>query len=277
MPESTDSGIRPEQKEKAQAPSGGPDKEEVKRQIQPKAPADHGDQKKGKVEPPEQKKETKPVMKPSSQKPAKAPAVIYKGSGDAKRVALTFDDGPDRHFTLQILEILEKERVPATFFVVGQLAEKHPDILREIDRRGHVIGNHSFSHPVMTRLSSASATRQVEETNRIIRDATGKSPRLFRPPYGAVNKPLIRQVSDQGFHIIQWSVDTRDWAGPSSKKIVHTVKQQVGPGGIILQHSAGGPQLKETVKALPVIIRHLKQEGYEFVTVDQLIGIPAYH
>jgi peptidoglycan-N-acetylglucosamine deacetylase len=265
---------RPEKKAAAKAPQ--PAKTgEAKQQKQAKVPARSTEQKpflkkpesiyKGLTE-----KEIK-VLKEFSGK-----HLIYSGPAFGKRVALTFDDGPDRHYTLQILDILKRERVPATFFVVGNLSRKYPDVLKRIDREGHVIGNHSYSHPLLTKMTMDEVDAQLYRTNEIIRKETGKTPLLFRPPYGAVNKRLEKHLAAEGFRIIQWSVDTRDWAGPSSRKIIHTVKSQVGPGGIILQHSAGGPQLKETVEALPVIIRYLKENGYEFVTVDRLLDVPAY-
>lgn len=206
----------------------------------------------------------------------KQQTLFYKGLSTQKRVALTFDDGPDRYYTLQILDILKKEKVPATFFVVGNLSKIYPDVLRRIDQEGHVIGNHSWNHPQFTKLSQSGINSQLSRTNAVIKEAIGKEPRLFRPPYGAMNTRVEKQIGSQGYKIIQWSVDTRDWSGRSSKQIVNTVINQVEPGGIILQHSAGGEKLRTTVEALPQIISYLKKNGYEFVTVDELLYVPAY-
>jgi len=206
----------------------------------------------------------------------KSKVLFYQGPSFKKQVALTFDDGPDRHFTLQVLDILKQEQVSATFFVVGNLARKYPDVLARMDREGHVIGNHSYNHPQLTKIPIAQVDKQLQKTNSIIHQAIHKTPILFRPPYGSIDSKLEDHIGKKGFKIIQWSVDTVDWKGPSSQQIVHTVKKNTRPGGIILQHSAGGEQLQQSVDALPEIIRHFKSQGYEFVTVDQLLHVPAY-
>lgn len=206
----------------------------------------------------------------------KKKVLFYHGPSFKKQVALTFDDGPDRNFTLQVLDILKKEQVPATFFVVGNLSKRYPDVLERIDQEGHIIGNHSYNHPQFTKISLTQLDKQIHQTNRIIHQAIKKTPLLVRPPYGSMNRKVENHLGKQGFRVIQWSVDTVDWKGPSSQQIVHTVKRDTKPGGIILQHSAGGDQLQQSVDALPEIIRHFKSQGYEFVTIDQLLNVPAY-
>lgn len=201
---------------------------------------------------------------------------FYRGSQYSKKIALTFDDGPDRHFTLQVLDILKREQVPATFFVVGNMTKANPDILKRIDQEGHIIGNHSYSHPQMTKISTISAMTQIDKTNKLIEQTIGKEPALFRPPYGAFNKSLTNEVAKKGMKVIYWDVDTLDWNRRSSQEIFGTIRTHAKGGSIILQHSAGNDGLAETVKALPQVINHYKAQGYEFVTVDELLEIPAY-
>ncbi|MGA9172844.1 MAG: polysaccharide deacetylase family protein, partial [Thermoactinomyces sp.] len=202
--------------------------------------------------------------------------MVFEGPKFKKQIALTFDDGPDRVFTPQILKILKQKQVPATFFVVGNMVRKYPDVLREIDQDGHTIGNHTFNHPELTKLKLLQADMQIDQTNQLIYQTIHKSPLLIRPPYGAIDNNLEKHFGQEGFKIIQWSVDTRDWAGQSPDQIMATVKKEAGPGGIILQHCAGGKQLKATVKVLPGLIDYLRSQGYEFVTVDKLLDVPAY-
>ncbi|WP_232330885.1 polysaccharide deacetylase family protein [Thermoactinomyces sp. CICC 10521] len=206
----------------------------------------------------------------------KEKTMVFKGPKFKKQIALTFDDGPDREFTPQILKILKQKQVPATFFVVGNMVKKYPDMLREIDRDGHTIGNHSFNHPQLTKLKHPETDRQIGQTNQLIYQTIHKSPLLLRPPYGAINDQLEQHFGQKNFKIIQWSVDTRDWAGQSPEQIMATVKREADPGGIILQHCAGGKQLQSTVQVLPGLIDYFRGQGYEFVTVDKLLNIPAY-
>jgi peptidoglycan-N-acetylglucosamine deacetylase len=209
-------------------------------------------------------------------KQAQVPLVVFQGPRSSKKVALTFDDGPDRNYTNQILDILKREHVPATFFVVGHMAQAYPDVLRRIDQEGHIIGNHSWNHPQFTKLSKAKVDFQIKHTNEVIQRVIAKEPILVRPPYGSIEQELAKELNQEGFKIINWSVDTLDWQKKKPDAILGTVKRQIRPGGIILQHSAGGPQLKSTVAALPDMIAFLKQNHYQFVTVDELLGVLPY-
>lgn len=201
---------------------------------------------------------------------------FYRGSRYEKQVALTFDDGPDNYYTLQILDILKREHIKATFFVVGRMAQNHPDSLRKIYEAGHTIGNHSWNHPEFTKLSKSAVEWQIASTNNVISSVIGRKPILFRPPYGAMNNGLEHLVAGVGFKIIYWDVDTVDWNFPTSAQILQTVKKELKPGSIILQHCAGDKGIEASVQALPSIIAYLRQQGYQFVTVDQLIHSPAY-
>jgi peptidoglycan-N-acetylglucosamine deacetylase len=201
---------------------------------------------------------------------------FYHGSKYQRQVALTFDDGPDNHYTPQILDILKRENIKSTFFVVGQMTQKYPDTLKRIYREGHTIGNHSWSHPVFPNLSKANVIKQLDVTNNTVRNIIDRSPLLFRPPYGAMNKGLEKLVASKGYKIIYWDVDTVDWDNKTVAEILQTVKKQSKTGSIILQHCAGDSSIQATVQALPAIIDYFKQQGYQFVTIDQLIHTPAY-
>lgn len=208
-------------------------------------------------------------------KQIKKQPIIYKGSNHSKKVALTFDDGPDIEVTQKILKILREKQVPATFFVTGKMVQAYPHMLKQIYEDGHVIGNHSWSHPQLTKISSKEVERELKRTNEIIEKVIGKKVRLFRPPYGATNANVQKLIREKGLLIINWSVDTNDWRGNSGAEIEQIVKQQVSHGGIILQHNAGN-KLQGTIDALPKIINFLKNQDYQLVTVDQLLDSPPY-
>lgn len=203
--------------------------------------------------------------------------IIFHGSPKRKKIAITFDDGPDLDYTVKILNILSEHHVPATFFVLGKSVKKYPKIVQRMFREGHTVGNHSWDHVDFTQLSTQEIQQQIERTSREISYWTGKKPLFFRPPFGAINPLIVDQVSQKGYSVIYWSVDTKDWKGKSSEKILQIVNQKTQPGSIILFHSAGGiGSLDGTVKVLPQIIFLLQNKGYQFVTVDQLIDLPAY-
>lgn len=220
----------------------------------------------------EKKKPLAPVVQKKEQK---RPVLYYQGPSDQKRVALTFDDGPDWRYTDRILDILKREKVRATFFLVGRMAKQRPDLVLRMVREGHVVANHTWNHPNLTRLSQRQVKWEVERTNREISEITGRSPMLFRAPYGSLNRNVERLIGKKGMVIVHWNVDTRDWDGRSSARIIQTVRQNAGPGSVILQHTAGR-DLSNTVEALPQIIKDLKKRGYTIVTVPELLGIPAY-
>jgi polysaccharide deacetylase family sporulation protein PdaB len=199
-----------------------------------------------------------------------------RGSTNEKKAALTFDDGPDLQFTPQILDVLKKNRVKATFFVVGFLAEAHPDLIERMVKEGHVIGNHSYSHALFTKLSGPKFESQIESTQSVVRRLAGYAPKLLRPPYGAINEEQIKWASAHHFLIVNWNVDSLDWKGLSAEQVSRNILSHTHPGSIILQHSGGGDgqDLSGTVKALPEIIQKLKVQGYELVTVPELLHVP---
>lgn len=195
------------------------------------------------------------------------------GSASEKRVALTFDDGPDDIYTRQVLDVLKSYKVKATFFVIGLHAKAHPDLIARMVREGHIIGNHSYSHANFPKLTESNFKKQIEDTQSILRAILGYEPKLLRPPYGAINESEIRWAMNQGFVIINWNVDSLDWRGLSADKVSQNILSSNRPGSIILQHCGGGENLSGTVKALPVIIQKLKSQGYEMVTVPELLHV----
>ena len=201
-------------------------------------------------------------------------AKIIRNSPDreSKRVAITFDDGPDGHFTPQILDILKKYHAKATFFILGSVADENREVLKRIDEEGHVVASHSWSHSNFTKISKSKAIDELKRTNDLIKEVIGKSNSLFRLPYGAFNDNVLATVADQGFHNIYWSIDPKDWSGISPNKILKNIEQNIEPGAIILLHSSGSKKsIPNTVKALPNIIEFLQGQGYEIVTIPELL------
>lgn len=194
------------------------------------------------------------------------------------KAALTFDDGPDLVFTPQILDLLQQLKVKATFFVIGKNAAKYPQIIKRIENEGHILANHSWDHANFTHLDEYEIRNQITKTDELLTQITGHKPLLFRAPYGNVTLGLEVQLRAMEHLLIGWSVDTRDWAGPDVDTILATVTKQMKPGGIILQHCASGSQvdLTNTIQALPLIVQKLKDEGYTFVTIPELLSTQAY-
>jgi peptidoglycan/xylan/chitin deacetylase (PgdA/CDA1 family) len=173
------------------------------------------------------------------------------------------------------LDMLERERVRATFFMIGQqlTPSYRPLLMREL-RDGDVLGDHSFTHPDLA--TSGEVFGQLQRTLRAIRSLSGYTPCLFRPPYGAYDETVLRDARALGMSTVTWDVDPRDWALPGTGAIVQTVLSQVRPGSIILSHDGGGPR-GETLAAYPAIIAALRGRGYRIVTIPQLLGFrPVY-
>lgn len=202
--------------------------------------------------------------------------VYFNGSAqDGKQVALTFDDGPDAMVTPKILDILKENDIKATFFILGNRAEAHPETVRRIKEEGHAIGNHSWSHPNFTELSMEEALNQVKNTQDELNDIIGYRPSLFRPPYGALDEDKEEAIQNMDLAIVNWSVDTMDWSGLPAQEIMGIIHKQLKPGGIILQHTANGKNhLANTLEALELLIPDLKDQGYSFVTVPELLHLP---
>ncbi|QCG98393.1 polysaccharide deacetylase family protein [Azospirillum sp. TSA2s] len=178
--------------------------------------------------------------------------------------ALTFDDGPHRTVTRQILDILNREGVRATYFPVGRIAERQGDLIRDFVAGGHEIGNHSLTHSDLRKMDAAGARYEITETNRILREF-GANPVLFRPPYGRYSDDLLTIAREEHMGSVLWSVDTRDWQVRNADKIVSQIKLGGLPGNVFLMHST----YASTAQALPRVIAELKAKGCEFVTLSE--------
>lgn len=194
---------------------------------------------------------------------------INNGAGRKRQVALTFDDGPGPS-TKQILNILRRTGTPATFFVVGSMVPGNRQMIRRIVREGHAIGNHTQTHPAMGDLGRPGQLAEMTSQAREVEDSGVKQRRLFRPPYRSFNRTTFDLLEKRDELMVLWSVDTEDYATSNPRKIARIVLREVKPGSIVLMHDAGGDR-KATVKALPKIIRGLRQRKLRPVTVPRLV------
>lgn len=183
-------------------------------------------------------------------------------------IALTFDDGPGPH-TKQLLDTLAKTGSKATFFVLGPNVASQPELIKRMAKEGHQIGNHSWNHPQLSRLSSKKVLSEIERTSAEVKKITGHGTNGIRPPYGDFNKSVRKTLSNvPDGEIILWSVDTLDWKTRSTAKTIASVKKEARPGAIVLMHDIHKP----TVDAVPAIVKYLRDEGYTLVTVDDLLA-----
>jgi peptidoglycan-N-acetylglucosamine deacetylase len=198
--------------------------------------------------------------------------IVVRSASKRAEVALTFDDGPDDHFTLQVLDKLSVAGIKATFFIVGRNAEQQSKVLRQIVKEGHIIANHSYSHDSYIRFSPQKIHNDLCHTDKVIMQITGIKTGLFRPPYGYLNSSGAQAIIREGFQIVLWDVDSQDWKGIKKKQILKNILNKVHKGSIILCHCAN-PQidLSGTVKAIPEMVRIIKERGLEFVTIPDLL------
>lgn len=212
-------------------------------------------------------------MSPTSQWFGRAFCALQSGS---RQMALTFDDGPNDPHTLNLLDGLAKHNVHATFFMIGRYVRQRPDIALEVKKRGHVIANHTFTHPFLTFESTNSVRSELERCRAALTDAVGEHSNLFRPPWGARRPAVLRTVRQMGFDTIMWSVTGFDWDAPSAEYIEKKVTARVRGGDVILLHDGGhkafGTDRSHTVKAVEVLIPRYKSEGYEFVTIPEMMS-----
>ena len=210
------------------------------------------------------------IPKPPEPKPEPKPAPAVQAPAPTtgnKVIALTFDDGPGPH-TAHLLDILDQYGAKATFFLIGSKVSGQASIVRSIQARGHQLGNHSWSHPELPKLPVDQIAGEIDRTNDTIKQATGVTPTILRPPYGAVNGVVLEQLRLRGMSSILWSVDTRDWADRNSDIVCSRAVAGARPGAVILMHDIH----QTSVGAVPCILSALKQQGYSFVTVQGLLG-----
>jgi len=205
------------------------------------------------------------------------PKILYwHGDPTEKKIALTFDDGPNDPYTSEVLKVLQDNHVRATFFLLGKNVEANPQAARDIVAAGHAIGNHSYDHHNLVMRTNGEVREEILKTEKAIESATGQKTDLFRPPYGEKDALTLRQTRKLGYVMIEWSVSAEDWRRPGPEKIVSNVVREVQNGAIILMHDGDKTRRgdrSQTVAALPQIIAQLRQKGYEFVTIPELLKL----
>lgn len=188
---------------------------------------------------------------------------------EKKVIALTFDDGPWPNTTAKVLDILKKNRIKSTFFVVGQNVKNYPDLTKQIVADGHIIANHTWHH-WYHQMNAQAAAYEVANTTDIIYQTTGVRTSLFRPPGGIMNNGVAAYAKNNKYAVIMWSADSMDYSRPAVPRLMNNIFREAKPGGIVLMHDGGGDR-SNTVKALPEIINRFRKQGYEFVTVPELL------
>ena len=199
------------------------------------------------------------------------------GIRGSKQIALTYDDGPNDPHTLKLLDVLAKHSVQATFFMIGRYVQQRPDIARAVAQAGHVIGNHTFTHPLLIFKSGAQTRTELVDCRQALDDAIGKHSNLFRPPFGGRRPATIRIARELGLQTVMWNVTGYDWNAPPAAVIEKKVARQMRGGDVILLHDGGhramGADRAQTVIATDNLIQRYKDEGYEFVTVEEMLAV----
>jgi peptidoglycan/xylan/chitin deacetylase (PgdA/CDA1 family) len=196
---------------------------------------------------------------------------ITRASTEEPIVTLTFDDGPNPPYTNQILDILARFGVPATFFCIGLNASAYPDVVARQEAEGHTIGNHTWSHPFLPDLSQAQLGNQLDRTYEALAGVSTSVSRYFRPPYGSRTPDVMSWLTERDDTVVLWDIDPRDWSSPGTDAIVTAVFEQVRPGSILLMHDGGGNR-EQTVAALPAVIEGLLERGYRFVPLASMFS-----
>ena len=196
------------------------------------------------------------------------------GSRDRRVLALTFDDGPDPDRTPALLDALAELGVPATFFVLGEHADKYPELCARIAREGHELGNHTYTHPYLPLRRSRDVATELARTDRAIENATGIVPTLARPPYGGRSPRNVQAFRAAGKRLVLWDVNSYDWKGAPGIEVAERVVERVRPGSIILMHD-GGRDHKGTLDAVKLAVPALRERGYAFETVSRAISQPS--
>ena len=212
------------------------------------------------------------TMWPTSQVYGRTFVGLRPGS---RLLALTYDDGPNDPYTGQLMEVLERHGAKATFFLLGRFVEERPDIARALVAAGHAIGNHSWDHPNLIFASAAETIRQIARTQQAIIDATGVEPVLFRPPFGGRRPGSLRIARSLGLEPVMWNVSCYDWKPISAEEIASRAERQIRGGNVILLHDGEfhriGVDRRRSIEATERILARYKGEGYEFVTVPEML------
>jgi peptidoglycan/xylan/chitin deacetylase (PgdA/CDA1 family) len=194
----------------------------------------------------------------------------------SKQIGLTYDDGPNDPHTLNLLEVLARHEVHATFFMIGRYVRQRPDIVLDVSRAGHVIGNHTLTHPLLIFESAARTRAEMVDCRAALTDAVGEHSNLFRPPFGGRRSATLRTARELGLETIMWNVTGNDWNARSAAQVEKKVTGQMHGGDVILLHDGGhramGADRGPTVIATDNLIRRYKDQGFQFVTVTEMMG-----
>lgn len=193
------------------------------------------------------------------------PYIAY-GDPHQKSVALTFDDGPHPGYTTKLLKLLEKNKIRATFFVVGKMAEKYPDLLREIYKNGHTIGNHTYHHYNLQYLKPHEVEKEWHACNKVVESILGVDMFYCRPPGGSYDDKVVKCANNLGLSVVLWTINPGDYLDYSKELLLERFYACFSSGGIILLHDGG----LYTLEILPIIIKDLKKKGYKFITIDEM-------
>src|SRR2546423_7597491 len=219
---------------------------------------------------PVEKPAASPIQPKATPPPIEPPITFNSVHVDGPYIALTFDDGPNATLTPKLLDLLAARHLKATFFVVGQNAADHPDILKRAVREGHEIANHWWSHTNLGKMSDEAVRRELQKTDDAITAAIGKRPTLFRPPYGSITARQKKWIHDEfGYRIIIWDVDPLDWKRPGPSVVTARILRETRAGSIVLSHDIHPP----TIEAMPATFDQLMKKGFKSVTVSELIGM----
>ena len=211
-----------------------------------------------------------PAQAPEKNEPAEPPLTFSWVHVDGPYIAMSFDDGPSEKLTPKLLDVLAAHHVKATFFVIGQNATEHPEIVARAAREGHEIGNHSWSHPNFGKMSDDGIRRELQKTDDVILSATGAHPILLRPPYGSITSRQKKWINQEfGYKIILWDVDPLDWKRPGPVAVCNRIVKNTRAGSIVLSHDIH----PGTIEAMPATLDQLGAKGFKFVTVSQLLAM----
>lgn len=198
---------------------------------------------------------------------------IYSVDKNEKIISISFDAAWGAEHTKKILDVLDEYDIKTTFFLVGFWIDKYPDMVAEIDKRGHEIGSHSENHFHMNSLTSQKITNELETVEKKLELITEKKPKVFRPPFGEYNNNLIETCKSLNYHVIQWDVDSLDWKDIPTNQIVNRVIKNVKPGSIVLFHN----NAERVEEYLPLILKDLTKRGYKIVPISELIYNDNYY
>jgi len=203
---------------------------------------------------------------------------VFRVKTDKKHIVLTFDDGPSPVWTSQILDELKKENIKAMFFMIGYHVQKYPDIARRVAEAGHTIGNHGYAHSVMLYYTPAEIEEEIKYTEHVIHKYTGQTTKYFRPPKAWLRNTIKDKIEAMGYRTILWSLNSKDWVAFNHKSIVRYISKNIKNGDILLFHDSGnivsteGGNRRQTVKSISLLARMLRDRGFEFVTIEEILN-----